>query len=555
LRIRKASLIFPGLIFLISLIFYLSYFNYFKINRVETLLLTGASEVLSGKIPYVDFYSYPPGRYWLLAFVYWLFGGPHWYLERLMCLILRSVVNVSTYSIAKRLMPLPFSLIPTLLAIVLPGAFHKVFFSLFTVLNLLLIFNYLQRPSRKSVFFVGLLAGLTMWFRQDVSGFVIITSALLIFTKNIRSDKNMNSGERGIKTLRRLSQGYVPFMLGIGITLLPLISYYALNSNLGELLNGLVIENIEKPLAISKAFSSPLLLFHWPPDTGIIFHYAPILLYLVIGTVLLSRIKSKRRNNIQKNWFIFATLLLGVLTFNQALHWPGLFRLLQCSIPVYILGGFFAYMVYDHTGRQLKLKTGSNTIMLIGRVIIFSAVLLYPIFFSLYFIPKGSPLIGTVGVVKGKHVRIKYVLGNLCPLESYSIGMNQLFSCIERNTKPGDVVLTHLSLWSPAEYLLAKENNSLGLRIISPAPLHLMKISEKERFTKIMSRIDLDSPELLILEKKFLDEYFPRLDKFDYKNVFEDYSYEGSIGFEWVRKSEEGRARAYIFKIKTNKEL
>lgn len=67
LKKKHIPLLISILIGIFSIIYYLLYYKYFKIDVDEGLLINGAMRVLSGELPLKDFHQYTLGRYYLLA--------------------------------------------------------------------------------------------------------------------------------------------------------------------------------------------------------------------------------------------------------------------------------------------------------------------------------------------------------------------------------------------------------------------------------------------------------------------------------------------------------
>ena len=71
---RIYALGLPILIVVSSLVYYFSFHLSFINYGDEGYLVNGALRVLEGQVPLSDFSSYPPGRYYVLAGLFLLFG-------------------------------------------------------------------------------------------------------------------------------------------------------------------------------------------------------------------------------------------------------------------------------------------------------------------------------------------------------------------------------------------------------------------------------------------------------------------------------------------------
>ena len=127
------------LIGVFSVIYYLAYYKYFKIDVDEGLLINGAMRVLSGELPLKDFHQYTMGRFYLLASWFLIFGKSI-AMERLLFVFLHTLKNILAYNIARKLMPLPFCLIPSMLLMLIPGFWTKAFVNLILLVNIFFVF-------------------------------------------------------------------------------------------------------------------------------------------------------------------------------------------------------------------------------------------------------------------------------------------------------------------------------------------------------------------------------------------------------------------------------
>jgi len=79
----RRSYIWSYVVGILSLAYYLSFYNYGLNLSDEGYLVYGAERLMSGQIPGADFHAYMPGRYLVLAFLFDLFGE-NIIVERLM---------------------------------------------------------------------------------------------------------------------------------------------------------------------------------------------------------------------------------------------------------------------------------------------------------------------------------------------------------------------------------------------------------------------------------------------------------------------------------------
>lgn len=192
---HKRTLLIVSSIVILSYIYYLSYYTYrFPIRTDEGHLVSSTLRVLNGQIPVKDFkQAYAPGRYWLLALLFNFFE-PSLAVERLMFICVMTMINVLMYFAAKRSVSMWFIAIPLLMVSLIPGVWNKAFINFLLLLNILMIYRYLDRFDRRSLLLCGIVVGLSVYIRQDIAGYAALTFLLCVFFHHIRSTRDL--GER-----------------------------------------------------------------------------------------------------------------------------------------------------------------------------------------------------------------------------------------------------------------------------------------------------------------------------------------------------------------------
>ena len=169
-------------IFVGGLAYYLSYAHTFldlpSLND-EGFALYGGVRVLQGQRPLADFWAYPPGRYWLFAACFKVFGISVG-VERALLAVLMSCKNILAWSVARRLMPRTPAALAVLTIMLVPGPWHKVDYSLLLFAQLAALLFYLDRPTTRRAGLCGLLAGAVFYLRQDSAAYGLIACAVLI---------------------------------------------------------------------------------------------------------------------------------------------------------------------------------------------------------------------------------------------------------------------------------------------------------------------------------------------------------------------------------------
>ena len=182
------------IIIVVSLFYYLSYYNYGLNLSDEGYLVYGAKRVLSGQIPGADFHAYMPGRYVTLASLFKVFGTDI-LVERVMWVLVRVIIAALFFKLSTIFLPVLIALMPTFLIILIPGPWHKSFEMLFPLAWFLSVYFYLLKQDIARILLLALFAGATLFFRLENGLLVIFLSVLLIIQVHffIRKTAPLNS--------------------------------------------------------------------------------------------------------------------------------------------------------------------------------------------------------------------------------------------------------------------------------------------------------------------------------------------------------------------------
>ena len=139
----------------------------------EGLLLGGAADVLDGKFPLADFYSYQPWMYFSLAGFFRLFGTTL-LTERAFLILYLLAAALTLLWLSRRLLPPLLAFVPAGLYTIAPGPWYKVFFifHLLVVLAALTLFD--ARPRLPWALLAGLAAGFALVSRSEVAGIAVV---------------------------------------------------------------------------------------------------------------------------------------------------------------------------------------------------------------------------------------------------------------------------------------------------------------------------------------------------------------------------------------------
>ena len=145
-----------------------------------------ASRILDGYVLYRDTWTiYPPGQFYLLALVFKLFGTSL-VVERLLSIIIFSLVALCIYLLSTRLMPFKYSLFPWFFALMLlahvpmMNGLAIVTALLCSLLSCLLLTRFLFTQNKWMLLPAGLLIGFTALFRQDIGFYTFVSASVVI---------------------------------------------------------------------------------------------------------------------------------------------------------------------------------------------------------------------------------------------------------------------------------------------------------------------------------------------------------------------------------------
>jgi len=226
-KITGAWWLGPGLIACVSLVYYLTYHLHFIDLVDEGFLVNGALRVLDGQRPVTDFWAYPPGRYLLLAGAF-KYLGTHLTTERYLLVTLLVLRNVLIYRVARRLLPTAAAVVVALTFMLVPGPWHKVFYSLPVFAHLFLLLCYIDKPTTRRAAYCGALSGLSLYLRQDIAVFSLLTLVFVVMAVRLVGTKDTGLSRNAGLTHRVSVLRHLAAAAGCAaLVLIPAILYYA----------------------------------------------------------------------------------------------------------------------------------------------------------------------------------------------------------------------------------------------------------------------------------------------------------------------------------------
>lgn len=333
---------------LASLAYYLTFFNYGLDLDDEGFLLIGAESILHGKWPIADFFSYQPLSYFVLAGFFKLFGNGV-LSERIMLLaILLLNIGLLLY-IARKLLPMPWAMVPLLLYALAPGPWYKVFFITHLIATMAILTWYLERPCLRRSFLVGLVIGIAFISRYEAGIISMLMAAgtvfILVLVPQLATSEN-----RLRLFIARIADGIAVVagsLLVVGLTwyayvgagkedsLLQALNDYYWQSNAGE---------VTERLGIVSKFNPFTLLTH--PNIEQWFYAAAVfatLFMLVRDSIRFLDLKLADQASVQRLLLVAAAL--GSLAYSYLFVWNS--RMLSTFPLVYILWGILLLDMHE----------------------------------------------------------------------------------------------------------------------------------------------------------------------------------------------------------------
>jgi len=362
LRRNQKTIVISSVIFLISMIYNLTVNRIFILDIDEAHLIKRIMAVLTGEIPLINFkkFTYAPGHYWFFGFFFKLFG-PSIMLERLLWVILRSLVNVITYLLSKYLVPKFFVFLPVVLALLMPSISYKTMVPFLAMLNLYALFLYIDKKNNKWLILAGAVSGLTLWFRQDIGIFSLVNACVCIFFQHVSIEKlsliplRMRFRSHLKKVLAK--QGL--FCLTFVLSFLPLVVFYGTHGRattfIWDMFLGGPLKYFSRKGRMPRQFPNIEELFQIPLDWDVIFLWIPVFIF-VFAFFLLSYRFIKQKGFTTLNLFLWATLIMSVLTFNLTVQNAIFERILENAVPMYILVAYILAWKYEKIKTSLESR-------------------------------------------------------------------------------------------------------------------------------------------------------------------------------------------------------
>ncbi len=202
---KNPDIVISIVIFLVSSLYFLSFYDYGVNIWDEGVPLSGALRVMNGERPNRDFLAYPPGRYFLYAWSLAMAGGSM-AGPRIMMGFGGAIIAVFIYWVICPLMCRAYWLFPVIMYLLMPIPYYYRFFTGCLLVSICVMRACLMKIRWRSSIVIGIGAVCVVFFREEMG---VILSGLVIL---ILAGKSMLRKER-------MGWAWIPLgILGIGWT-------------------------------------------------------------------------------------------------------------------------------------------------------------------------------------------------------------------------------------------------------------------------------------------------------------------------------------------------
>jgi len=290
----------------------------------EGIIVVGALRVMSGQIPYRDFWTqYSPGQLYALAGLFQIFGKAIM-VERTMDIAVRALLALMIFALGARLTTPKLGALVWVLGLLWVqyyGFFGYPIFAglLFSFASLYAYIEGMFKPSRRWLFLSGVLLGLEAVFRHDMAIYTGIAQIVvyIAFTITSRASAPGQPSRRVAQACLRL----LPYFAGALVALGPMLGFLLTHVPASEMLDQLFIF----PLTV---FPKVRRLIYPKFDllTSDLPFYAPFLIYALASLIALTKLYTPRTakdghtldHDRSRAWGILMVALFGLFGFNQS---------------------------------------------------------------------------------------------------------------------------------------------------------------------------------------------------------------------------------------------
>jgi len=410
----------------------------------EGLYATEAQRVLDGGVYGRDFLApYGPGRYYLIAGVFALFGASL-KVQAGLFLLLRGLAAALFYSLSRSVLPRGISVVMALALTLAHGALHKSFFQCAVLVNIAAWFAYRRSRTPAACAAAGAVCGASALFRVDAGLFAAV-SFVTLFALELLWDRP--AGSLGV-FLKKMGA----FLLGAALVAGPVALAVLWAGDLEMVLRA-EVQRTANLIRFSDSVTVPgfaqALADHSLKKIllSIMIPAAPVALIALGLLALFFRI---RRDDQRGGLEILAVAVFGLPVLNQLRITPTFNHLLQ-SVPLALLAATILLHRMAPWARSRGGRRALRRIAVTATAIIPAAVL---VFFNLAMTKADNRVPGSIRNRWAFEEPIALARAGLHEKAGAARELERVVSAIRAETESTDTILT--GPYAPALHFLSE---------------------------------------------------------------------------------------------------
>jgi hypothetical protein len=476
---KTATVFYAVLLFVIAILLNYQLRDYGLVVYDEGFMVGPAHEINQGKVIYRDFFiEYPPGHFAVPAFLFRYLGENLLY-ERLLFVLIRSLAVMFLFLLTRFFVRGYAAFIPPLIFLLVPGPWHKSYIPFFTAFDLYFLCDYLIRPRKAKLMWLGLITALTLFFRQDLGSYFILT--VLITSIFVTWGHSFKEG------LRTYASNIVIYIFSSILFFSPVLFYFYTKGALMDFIHACFLSSVGVRM---KTISFPFPHFdfvYYKDGVSGFFYYMPVILALVAALyILLSKTKARPPA-------LLAVVCMGFLSFVNIWDLPDHSHLLQLSTPAYVLGTVLGDRAYT---RLFPAGAFSQSWFLLKCAVVLGFLAL-PVYFLMSYIISPLGINNYSPSPRLLFSEVRRLNNKKAPLmlpDKEATAIERAVGFIDANFRENEPVLV-----IPSSYILSfladRENYSASDFFLTP---EFMSPGWKEA---LIARLAKDPPEYIIVDK------------------------------------------------------
>ena len=515
--------------FILCTIYQLFFYKYGLNLWDEGGLANGTLRLLNGEIPLIDFGfdGYPPGRYFLSAIFFKLFGTNLISL-RLLFVILTSIMIIMSYAISKNIMDKNFAFISALLLFSAPSMYYNRLFPIFTVFNIFFITRYIASERKLDLILSVIVVLITFLFKTEIGAISFLILMFILMLQAFFIHK---------KSSFRFIDSYINYKI-----LILAVVIFASAVIMGALVLNLPQKVYKFIFEMSALWGNPFPSLIPPPGKmfptfqelfDLSLFYLPIVLYM--GTIILLIKRTFYSVNSPKcDLQIAAVLLFGIGAYGLVVWRVGFDNLLRVLPAFYILLCYLLCLLYRKILDNVAFKNWLSSQSSIKNFALSIPILLFPAMFIVNLNFHHGFYAGSIGELRNNHVYVNLDRARIYAHPIEALWIEDVVSYIKQSTSEDEYIFA-LPL-NPIWYFFSDRKNPTSYDWILPQTTKML--DEEQR---IVDQLKNNVPKLIIYadiaidgkEERRLSNYAPKVFEF----VLNNYELKKIVGpFQILKK-------------------